>query len=275
MLPKISIIDNLFSHAFSSSNWFKPTFFEWDFKNIDGDILFFTDNNLHKVDSYSNIKKYAWLVESPAVTPQAYNYIYENWNKFDKIFTHSKKILEKPNAYLLPIGGCHINENDISYEHEKNKLVSMMYSFKRFAPGHNIRFQIANTLSDVVNVMGSGQNGVHVPKIESCKNFKYSIVIENCKEDFYFTEKIIDCFLTGVIPIYWGCPSICNFFDKRGFLTFNTTEEVTEIVRNKKFLFDFYAKNKETIVKNFNLALQYKIAEDYLWKQYLSPNIQK
>jgi hypothetical protein len=150
-----------------------------------------------------------------------------------------------------------------------------MYSFKRFAPGHNIRFQIANTLSDFVNVMGSGQNGIHVPKIESCKNFKYSIVIENCKEDCYFTEKIIDCFLTGVIPIYWGCPSIGNFFDKNGFFTFNTLEEVREIVENKNFLLDFYTKNKNIIIQNFHLALQYKVAEDYLWKQYLSPNIQK
>jgi hypothetical protein len=150
-----------------------------------------------------------------------------------------------------------------------------MYSFKRFAPGHNIRFQIANTLSDVVNVMGSGQTGIHVPKIESCKNFKYSIVVENCKEDCYFTEKIIDCFLTGVIPIYWGCPSIGKFFNKNGFFTFNALEEVRQIVENENFLLDFYAKNKKTIIQNFYLALQYKVAEDYLWKQYLSPNIQK
>lgn len=269
MRPKISIIDNLFSHAYSSSNWFKPTYFEWDFKNIDGDIIFFTDNNLHKADSFSNIKKYAWLVESPAVTPHAYNYIYENWNKFDKIFTHSKKILEKPNAYLLPIGGCHIDEKDISLQHQKNKLVSMMYSFKRFAPGHEIRFEIANNLSNMINIMGSGQTGVHVPKIESCKNFKFSIVIENCKEDFYFTEKIIDCFLTGVIPIYWGCASIGNFFNKNGFFTFNNSEEVAEIVKDEEFLIKFYEENKKAIKENFDLALKYKIAEDYLWEKYI------
>ena len=267
-LPKISIRDNLFAHAYSSSNWFKPTYFEWDFKNVSGDVLFFTDNNLAEADLYGNIKKYAWLVESPAVTPKSYAYIYNNWNKFDKIFTHSKKILERPNANLLPIGGCHIDEKDVSYEHDKTKLVSMMYSFKRFAPGHEIRFQIANTLSDVVSIMGSGQTGRHVPKIESCRDFAFSIVIENCKEDFYFTEKIIDCFLTGVVPIYWGCPSIGNFFNKNGFLTFDSLEEVTKIVRNKNFLLDFYVQNMQTIIQNYDTALQYKIAEDYLWKVY-------
>ena len=57
--------------------------------------------------------------------------------------------------------------------------------------------------------------------------------------------------------------------------TFNALEEVRQIVENENFLLDFYAKNKKTIIQNFYLALQYKVAEDYLWKQYLSPNIQK
>ena len=270
ILPKLSIKDRLFSHAFSSSNWFKPTHFEWDFKSVDGDILFFTDNNASEVKNYQNIKKYMWLVESPFVTPSAYEYVYNNWKQYDKIFTHSKRILERPNAYLLPIGGCHLDENEISYEYEKTKLVSMMYSSKRFAPGHDIRFQIANTLNDVVSLMGSGNTGVHLKKkINSCKDYAFSIVIENCKEDYYFTEKIIDCFLTGTIPIYWGCPSIGNFFNKSGFITFDTLDEITEIVKNKQYLLDFYIKNMYSIIENYNAALKYKIAEDYLWETYL------
>jgi hypothetical protein len=266
--PKISIKDNLFCHAFSSSNWFKPTYFEWDFKNVNGEILFFTDKNLKETDSYNGIKKYAWLVESPFVTHDSYEYVYNNWQKFDKIFTHSKKILNLPNSYLLPIGGCHIDEKDISYKHEKKHLVSMMYSFKRFAPGHDIRFQIAEKLSQDVHVMGSGSTGAHVPKINSCKDFAFSIVVENCKEDFYFTEKIIDCFLTGTIPIYWGCPSIDKFFNKNGFLTFETLDELAEILKNKNFLSDFFTKNKPLIIENFNIAMKYKIAEDFLWTKY-------
>ena len=273
ILPKISIIDNLFSHAYSSSNWFKPLKFEWNFKTIEGEILFFTDNMAMEAKKYNKFKKYMWLVESPMITPKSYEYVNDNWQDYDKIFTHSKKLLQHPNANLLPIGGCHLDEIEISYEYEKNKLVSMMYSFKRFTTGHETRFQVANQLSQFIDIMGSGNTGVHLKKIHSCKNYAFSVVIENCKEDYYFTEKIIDCFLTGTIPIYWGCPSIGDFFNKKGFLTFDSVEELHEIIKNKQFLLDFYVENMPIIIENFDRAVNYKIAEDLLWKKYLNDDM--
>ena len=51
MKPKYSIKDSLFSHAYSTSNWFKPTYFEWDFINQHGDFVFFTDQNVRDVNS--------------------------------------------------------------------------------------------------------------------------------------------------------------------------------------------------------------------------------
>lgn len=267
-LPKISIKDHLFSHAFSSSNWFKPSYFEWDFKETNGKCTIFTDKDVKSTITPYNIKKYAWLVESPVITPDAYDYVYQNYSNFDLIFTHSKKILERPNALLLPIGGCHLDENEISLDYEKNKLISMMYSFKRFSQGHDLRFKIAEKFGDLVDIMGSGNTGVHLKKINSCKDYAFSIVIENCKEDFYFTEKIIDCFLAGTIPIYWGCPSIGTFFDDGGFLRFDNIDELYDIIKSKDFLIDFYTKNMNKIPENFNKALQYKVAEDYMYIKY-------
>ena len=58
----------------------------------------------------------------------------------------------------------------------------------------------------------------------------FCVVIENCKVDYFFTEKLIDCFLTGTIPIYWGCPSIGKFFNINGIITFDTKEECFDII---------------------------------------------
>ena len=58
----------------------------------------------------------------------------------------------------------------------------------------------------------------------------FSIVIENCKEDYYFTEKLIDCFLTGTVPIYYGCPSIAKFFNEKGILSFSNPKECFDII---------------------------------------------
>jgi hypothetical protein len=60
----------------------------------------------------------------------------------------------------------------------------------------------------------------------------FSIIIENSKEDYMFTEKLIDCFLTGTIPIYYGCPSIGLFFNDKGILHFNNYKECIDILKN-------------------------------------------
>lgn len=268
-MKKWSIRDSMFSHAFSTSNWFKPEHFEWDFNNQHGDFVFYTDRNIHEAVQTNSIKKYAWLIESPAVTPDSYNFVYNNFHLFDKIFTHSKKILEHKNTYLVPIGGCHLDEKEIGLELVKTKFVSMMYSDKKFAPGHFLRHEISQSnCIQYIDLMGSGKTGQHVKKIEACKDYMYSIVIENCKEDFYFTEKIIDCFLSGVIPIYWGCPSIGQFFNTNGFFQFNNITDLCNILQDKDYLCNFYSNNKNIIEENFQTALKYKVAEDYLYTNF-------
>ena len=43
-MKTLSIKDTLFSHAFSTSNWYKPTSFAWDFNNTNDDFVFLTDD---------------------------------------------------------------------------------------------------------------------------------------------------------------------------------------------------------------------------------------
>jgi hypothetical protein len=269
-LPKISIRDRLFSHAYSTSNWFKPTEFEWDFKNLNNDFVFLTDLNVFDVNNeeYKGLKKYVWLIESPVITPDSYKYVYNNSSSFDKIFTHSEILLKKSNAHLVPIGGCHLEEEEIGLKYEKTRLVSMMYSNKNSAIGHNLSHTIANRYSHLIDVMGSGVNGSHVKKIESCRDYAFSIVIENCKEGYYFTEKIIDCFLSGVVPIYWGTDHIGEFFKKEGFYTFNNLEELESLLSNPLNLVNFYNSHSSEIIDNYNTALKYKIGDDYLYESY-------
>ncbi len=134
--------------------------------------------------------------------------------------------------------------------------------------GQNLRHQIAANHQGLVDIMGRGYSGTHFKKINSCKDYLFSIAIENCKEDYYFTEKLIDCFLTGTVPIYWGCPSIGDFFNLNGFYTFDSLDELFLILSDRKNLEEFYINNSEHIIENYHRALKYKIAEDVLWEKY-------
>ena len=107
-------------------------------------------------------------------------------------------------------------------------------------------------------------------KLDALRDYRFSITIENTKIDYYFTEKLIDCFLTGTIPIYWGCPSIGKFFDTRGMIIINDISDLTPFLRDSN-LTQEYLKRMPYIIKNYGLALKYANVDDWMDKHLLSP----
>jgi hypothetical protein len=94
----LPIKDNMFSHVSTSSWYNKSELMEWKRENLVEDYIFSTDPYIQ-----TDKKVYVWLLESPEITPSYYNYILKNSDKFSKIFTFSKDILDEcKNSYLLP-----------------------------------------------------------------------------------------------------------------------------------------------------------------------------
>lgn len=63
-------------------------------------------------------------------------------------------------------------------------------------------------------------------KIDSLKDYDFSICIENCIEDGYFTEKLTDCMLCDTTPLYMGCPDI-ETFGFSGIIPITSSEDLT------------------------------------------------
>jgi hypothetical protein len=261
MKDKLYIQDTMFSHAKSSSWYNEPELFDW-VRKYDENHLVFTDYSLNCVDNYSNNKKYAWLLESPEITPFAYDYIKENYNKFDLVFTFSKELLELSDKFvLLPYGGCWIGNEDRKI-HNKTKDVSIILSAKRTTIGHKLRHSVLERFN---NIDSFGYKNPIDKKITALKDYRFSIVIENCQKDYYFSEKLIDCFITGTIPIYWGCPSICQFFDKEGILIFNTIDELDNIINSLSS--KLYEEKKQHIKNNFEMSKNYLVSDNILYNK--------
>lgn len=55
-------------------------------------------------------------------------------------------------------------------------------------------------------------------KKEAMKKFKFVLCFENYSFPGYVTEKIIDCFVAGVIPVYLGAPDIEKFVPPNSFI---------------------------------------------------------
>ena len=70
------------------------------------------------------------------------------------------------------------------------------------------------------NNIGGKLNGSYASEnlINFYKNSKYVITMENTKIGHYITEKIINGFRSGIIPIYWGSEHITKYFNSKRFI---------------------------------------------------------
>ena len=80
----------------------------------------------------------------------------------------------------------------------------------------------------------------------------------------WFTEKLIDCFATGTIPIYWGCPNIEEFFNKDGIIQVNNIDELLETTTNLDIQDDI---PKNILLENFLKSREYMCAEDQIFRK--------
>ncbi len=175
------------------------------------------------------------VFEPPSVLPNLHKDDY--FNKFSKVLTweddriDGKKYLKfnYPVCYpmlkdVMPFGDRKLCA--IMAANKKSKFKGEIYTERRRA------IQYFNQHPALFDLYGpdwekekfSSYRGVVENKIEVLKKYKFSICYENtaCMNG-YITEKIFDCFLAGVVPVYLGAPNILEvvpancFIDKRNF----------------------------------------------------------
>jgi len=95
----------------------------------------------------------------------------------------------------------------------------------------------------------------------------FHIAIENIKRDNFYTEKILDAFLTKTIPIYYGCPNIGEFFNSDGIITFDNETQAIDICNS--LTEDDYYKRVNAINENYKIAKSKfywrGMVQDWLW----------
>lgn len=274
--PRIKILDNQFSHSNGGSFGtgdlnILPTHFSWyTGQDIVSKVCVFTESCMHLVDNVSEQFKVAILLEPPSINSDSYQWIKINYDKFTHIFTHQRFLLELSDKFILyEFGGCWIKEDDWSI-YEKTKEISIICSDKRQTAGHMLRHEVIKNLSKRYNIdiFGRGYNYIDY-KLSALKDYKYTIVIENEQSDCWFTEKLIDAFACGTMPIYWGCPLIGEHFDKVGILPVNTLNDIQSLLIHINSGFINYENKLQAIKNNFGYAQKYAIPEDLLWQNLL------
>ena len=263
---KIRIYDKEFIHIPSYCGYDKSKYIEW-VREGDGEIEVFTEGEFGKVD-ISNAKiKIAWIIEPYVIHPDAYHELMSGIHaKFDYVMSSHQDLIDVANkGVFFPAGGSWIWERDWGI-YPKDKNVSIVASMKNWAVGHMLRQQVIKDLGSKFDlVCGYGRKPVE-PKLAIFKDYRYSVVIENCKKNYYWTDKLIDCFAAGTIPIFWGCPDIGKYFNLDGIITFDTIPELKDIL--SKLSEEDYNNRIEAVRDNFERAKKFMVVEDYLYETF-------
>jgi hypothetical protein len=229
-------------------------------------IFFFQDCLFEDVNYKVENKKIAWLLEPKSVTPWAYKeetiqYIAKNYNY---VITHEQYLVEKYSNFLYApycANFALLNDNSMV----KSKLVSMISSSKNWTEGHKFRLETTRKVKGY-DLFGRGFKEIE-HKNEGLEPYMFSIAIENSVSNYYWTEKIMDCFSTKTIPIYRGC-DVSKWFNSDGIIYFKTHEELQNIINNK-LTKEFYESKMSAIEENFNKARNvYYSPEDFVFRHY-------
>lgn len=95
-------------------------------------------------------------------------------------------------------------------------------------------------------------------KIKFLSSYKFSIAMENTEGDGYVSEKIIDSFLSGTIPIYYGDYMIDEYINPEAFILIRGEKDM-----KKKIEYIKQIDNNDELYKNIlkkNLLINKYIA---------------
>lgn len=235
--------------------------------------ILFNNDVLVNHNYYGDEPSFAILRESPSILEWYHTNLYKaqgsffdamcrlmksKTNKFKTLYTFDKRYEGLPNTVIVPAcsGTLIADKNNRSlYEGEKNNLITFVTSNKQMTEEQRIRVRLANHLNNSgIKVYGKGFDEV-ICKSEVMRNSMFCFAIENGIYKGYHSEKLIDCFLTGCVPIYMGDPDISEFFDTDGMIICETEkklyQKLTEITP------ELYQKMLPHVRKNFEIATKY------------------
>lgn len=217
----------------------------------------------------------ALLIEPRSIQPNVYEWMEQNYHKFKYVFTHDSKLLRMcDNAKLILWGGgCGgISEYPLV---EKTKNISLVSSNKTMCELHQARIELARALKDnpYVDVMGTVDGGAYVDPDKIYQEYRFSIAFENYIDDYWFTEKICNCFANKVVPIYFGATHIGRYFNTAGIIHFDRWEFINEFLKKENSIDElnkFYNNKlvKDAIEDNYKRVQNYRTFEYWFFNKY-------
>ena len=123
------------------------------------------------------------------------------------------------------------------------KFINELNKYKKIDMGGNYLNNIGSKVKD---------------KIAFLNSYKFSIAMENSDGDGYSTEKIIDSFESGTIPIYYGDYMVDEFINPKSYILIKGEKDLSQKIQYIISLDNDDEKYKSVLKENV-------IIDKYLW----------
>lgn len=134
-------------------------------------------------------------------------------------------LLEENMVRLISERKNKINPKFCAFVYTKNKLNKMRKDiFDKIS-----EYKKVDSAGKYLNNIGKTIGKEKIDKINFQKEYKFIIACENQSYPEYNTEKLLEAFASGGIPIYWGDPKINEIYNKEAFINcsdFKTLEDL-------------------------------------------------
>lgn len=252
----------------------------WDRCNYGLDIHFYSHNNMLTLKG-NPIYRYGILIESRQIVPDNYK-IFDKYKglagEFEYVFTYDVELLNKlSNARFFPVcsrvwfgkKGNDFLWDDICYQ-KKSKNISILSSNKEMCELHKLRIAVCRYCkrNGVADTFGTFDGGKYCLVDDTLREYRYSIIIENDISDYFFTEKITNCFAAQTIPIYFGASKIGEFFNEEGIIRISKKElgDLEKVLY--KCTPEYYQEHIQAVFDNYQRVHNYQNVYDWLFEKY-------
>ncbi|PWJ86866.1 glycosyl transferase family 10 (putative fucosyltransferase) [Mesorhizobium loti] len=140
---------------------------------------------------------------------------------------------------------------------DKPHRLSWITSNIALLKGHRYRLAFLERLREEIefDLFGRGFQLIG-DKWDALAPYRYSIAFENTRADYYFTEKLMDCFVAETMPIYYGSPAITRFFPPDSMVLIdpedkNVGPKIREIINS-----DLWMERRDAIREAKRLVLE-------------------
>jgi hypothetical protein len=180
-------------------------------------------SSVSPIDPTGSISAYAVSMHLESLTMELQNSIYR---------AESRNINTKERFLIYAASNC-VPFREVSFI-ELSQIGPAEYAgrcngtiFKQFRSPAIVAVLAAGTIvrAPKEGNIGWGNNHIFMHK------YRFALVMENAKTVGYLTEKILNAFLAGCIPIYYGTDEVFDVFNRKSFIYYDINDPAPSLER--------------------------------------------